>query len=148
MVKQFLILLLVAASAISSYSVNPQKSVDDPAAKGVPDPYAGNWICQTAVPGYNILPPHADPSQPATNKMSTPPTTVVVKFSLKTDGTYTAQNSKGHYSFDSATKQIAWLDGPHQKTFSKTQIGKRDNGAPKLGFVMGKRYYGCYLKKT
>ena len=54
-----------------------------------------------------------------------------MKFVLMADGTYEASNTKGHYSFDSATNAITWLDGPHQKVITKTQIGKRENGAPK-----------------
>ena len=56
---------------------------------------------------------------------------MIMKFVLKADGTYEASNTKGHYSFDSATNAITWLDGPHQKVITKTQIGKRENGAPK-----------------
>src|SRR5215510_5895118 len=63
--------------------------------------------------------------------MSTPSTVMIMKFVLKADGTYEASNTKGHYSFDSATNAITWLDGPHQKVITKTQIGKRENGAPK-----------------
>jgi hypothetical protein len=41
------------------------------AQTGVPGRYAGNWVCQTVMPGYNILLPGADPSQPLTNKSTT-----------------------------------------------------------------------------
>ena len=113
--------------------------------RGVPEQYAGRWVCQSLSPGYNIRPPHADLSQPMNDKMTTPSTVAVVKFSLKADGTYEAPNGKGRYSFDPATKAITWLDGSHQKSFTKTQIGKRPNGAPKLGFIMLKRYWGCFM---
>jgi hypothetical protein len=102
---------------------------------------------QTFQPGYNMTRPHADPSQPHTDRMTTPSTVAALKFSLRSDGTYEASNARGHYVFDPATKAITWLDGPHQKAMTKTQIGKRDNGAPKLGFVMNKRYYGRFLSK-
>ena len=72
---------------------------------------------------------------------------MIMEFVLKADGTYEASNTKGHYSFDSATNAITWLDGPHQKSVTKTQIGKRENGAPKMGFVLNKRYYGCFMPK-
>src|SRR5215510_173460 len=65
--------------------------------------------------------------------MSTPSTVMIMKFVLMADGTYEASNTKGHYSFDSETNAITWLDGPHQKVITKTQIGKRENSAPKIG---------------
>jgi len=113
--------------------------------KGVPEQYAGKWICQSVAPGYNIRPPNADLSEPMTDKITTPSKVAVMKFSLKEDGTYEAANAKGHYAFDPETKAISWLDGQHQKTFTKTQIGKRPNGAPKIGFIMLKRYWGCFM---
>lgn len=70
-----------------------------------------------------------------------------MKFVLMADGTYEASNTKGHYSFDSATNAITWLDGPHQKVITKTQIGKRENGAPKIGFVLIDRYYRCFMPR-
>ena len=148
MVRRFFILVLFGAVVSSAPVVRAQKgSAENQRAKGVPEQYAGNWVCQTYMPGYNILLPNADMSQPQTNKTSTPSTVAVLKFSLKTDGVYEASNAKGHYSFDPATKAITWLDGPHQKSITKTQIGKRDNGAPKMGFVLNKRYYGCFMSK-
>jgi len=148
MVRRFFILVLFGAVVSSAPVVRAQKrSSENQRAKGVPEQYAGNWVCQTYMPGYNILLPNADMSQPQTNKTSTPSTVAVLKFSLKTDGVYEASNAKGHYSFDPATKAITWLDGPHQKSITKTQIGKRDNGAPKMGFVLNKRYYGCFMSK-
>jgi hypothetical protein len=114
---------------------------------GVPPQYAGNWVCQTFTPGYSIVPPPADPSQPMTNKQTTPSTVAVLKVSIRTDGTYDAPNAKGRYAFDPETGAVTWLDGLHHRTLSKTRIGKRENGAPKMGFVLNKRYYGCYLSK-
>ena len=148
MVRQFFTLVLFGAVVSIAPVVKAQKeTADNQRAIGVPEQYAGNWVCQTYLPGYNILRPHADMSQPQTNKTTTPSTVAVLKFSLRTDGVYEASNAKGHYSFDSETKAITWLDGPHQKTFTKTQIGKRENGAPKMGFTLNKRYYGCFMSK-
>ena len=117
------------------------------AQAGVPARYAGNWVCQTTMPGYNILLPSADPSQPLTNKATTPSTVAVVKFSLSANGTYETAAAKGHYSFDSRTKTVTWLDGPHEKTVTKTELGERQNGAPTMGLVMNQRYYGCFMAK-
>ena len=148
MVGQSFMLVLFGAVVSIAPVVKAQKgNADNQRAKGVPEQYAGNWVCQTFMPGYNILLPNADMSQPQTNKTATPSTVVVLKFSLRTDGVYEASNGKGRYSFDSAKKAIAWLDGPHQKTITKTEIGKRENGAPKMGFVLNKRYYGCFMSK-
>lgn len=110
----------------------------------VPETYAGNWVCQTAVAGYNIRPPHAEQSQPQTNTMRTPPTVAVRKFSLAADGTYETAQGKGRYAYDAETQNLSWLDGPH-KAFTRTQLGRRDNGAPRIGFVVDRRYYGCFL---
>jgi hypothetical protein len=148
MARRFFMLVVFCVVIGVAPVVKAQKgSPEIQRAKGVPEQYAGNWVCQTFMPGYNILLPNADMSQPQTNKTSTPSTVAVLKFSLRTDGVYEASNAKGHYSFDSATKAITWLDGPHQKTITKTQIGKRENGAPKMGFVLNKRYYGCFMSK-
>jgi hypothetical protein len=148
MVRRFVILVLFGAVAGVAPVVKAQKkSAENQRAKGVPEQYAGNWVCQTYMPGYNILLPNADMSQPQTNKTTTPSTVAVLKLSLRTDGVYEAPNAKGHYSFDPATKAIAWLDGPYQKSITKTQMGKRENGAPKMGFVLNKRYYGCFMAK-
>lgn len=148
MVRRFFILVLFGAVVSIAPVIKAQKgSAENQRAKGVPEQYAGNWVCQTYMPGYNILLPNADMSQPQTNKTTTPSTVAVLKFSLRADGVYEASNAKGHYSFDPATKAITWLDGPHQKSFTKTQIGKRENGAAKMGFVLNKRYYGCFLSK-
>ena len=148
MVWRFFILVLFGAVVSVAPVVKAQEgSVENQRAKGVPEQYAGNWVCQTYMPGYNILLPSADMSQPQTNKTTTPSTVAVLKFSLRTDGVYEASNAKGHYSFNPATKAITWLDGPHQKSITKTQIGKRENGAPKMGFVLNKRYYGRFMSK-
>jgi hypothetical protein len=147
MARQVFMLVLFGVVVSIAPLVEAQKGVtENQRTKGVPEPYAGDWVCQTYQPGYNIVRPHADQSQPQTDKMSTPSTVVIRKFSLRTDGTYEASNTQGHYSFDSATKAITWLDGPHQKAI-KTQIGKRENGAPKIGFVLNERYYGCFMPK-
>jgi len=148
MVRQFFMLVLLGAVASVAPVINAQKEgAENQRAKGVPEQYAGNWVCQTYMPGYNILLPHADMSQPQTNKSSTPSTVGILKITLRTDGVYEASDAKGHYSFDSETKAITWLDGPHQKAITKTQIGKRENGAPKMGFILNKRYYGCFMPK-
>jgi hypothetical protein len=148
MVRRFFILILFGAVVSIAPVIRAQKgSAENQRAKGVPEQYAGNWVCQTYMPGYNILLPNADMSQPQTNKTTTPSTVAVLKFSLRADGAYEAPNAKGHYSFDQATKAITWLDGPYQKSITKTQIGRRENGAPKMGFVLNKRYYGCFMSK-
>jgi hypothetical protein len=148
MVRRLFILVLFGAVVSVAPVIKAQKkSAVNQRAKGVPEQYAGNWVCQTYMPGYNILLPNADMSQPQTNKTITPSTVAVLKLSLRTDGVYEAPDAKGHYSFDAATKAITWLDGPYQKSIRKTQLGKRENGAPKMGFVLNKRYYGCFISK-
>jgi hypothetical protein len=148
MVRHFFMLVsFVAMVSIAPVVEAQNKGTENQPAKGVPEQYAGNWVCQTYQPGYNLTRPHGDPSQPYTDKFSTSSTVAVLKFSLKSDGTYEASNSGGHYSFDSATKAITWLDGPHQNAITKTEIGNRENGAPKIGFVLNKRYYGCFMPK-
>jgi hypothetical protein len=106
--------------------------------------YTGDWVCQTFRPGYNIRPPSADASQPLTNHMTTPSTVTVLKLTLRTDGTYMAADGSGRFALDPAARTITWLDGPYRGALTKTQVGHRDNGAPKLGFVKDKRYYGCF----
>jgi hypothetical protein len=120
---------------------------DADATTGVPDRYQGRWVCQTARPGYNLVPPHADPSRPASSTLITPPTVAVHTFTLRADGTYEASNVKGTYAFDPATTTVRWLGGPHQGALTKTELGQRENGAPKIGFVLNRRYYGCFLPK-
>jgi len=148
MVRPYLILFLFGAAVSIASLVNPQKGNTGQKAKGVPEQYAGNWVCQTSMPGYNLLPPNADLSRPATSRITTPPTVAVLKLSLKSDGSYEALNAKGHYAFDSETKSISWLDGPNQKTITKTELSKRKNGDPAMGFIFNKRYYGCYMPKS
>lgn len=124
--------------------------LDDTQARvtaGVPDRYEGSWVCQTAQPGYNIVPPHADPSRPATSTLTTPPTVVIHKFTLRADGTYEASNVKGAYSFNPSTKTVTWLAGPHHGALTKTELGQRAKDAPTIGFVMNKRFYGCFMPK-
>jgi len=148
MVRRFFMLVLFGAVVSIAFVAKAQKgSTENQRIKGIPEQYAGNWVCQTSQPGYDIVRPHADLSQPQTNRMSTPSTVMIMKFVLKADGTYEASNTKGHYSFDSATNAITWLDGPHQKVITKTQIGKRENGAPKIEFVLNDRYYGCFMPR-
>jgi hypothetical protein len=106
--------------------------------------YTGDWVCQTFMPGYNIRPPHADTSQPLTNNMTTPSTVAVLKLSLRTNGTYVTAGGGGRFALDPAAKTITWLDGPYRDALKKTKLGRRDNGAPTLGFVKDKRYYGCF----
>src|SRR5215510_13175546 len=142
--------LILAALIVAFHTmpaVEAQRRSQGDETKKVPGQYTGNWVCQTSLPGYNILLPSADPSQPMTNKSTTPPTVNVVKFSLKADGTYETATAKGRYSFDSATKAVTWLDGPHKETFTKTQLSNRKDGAPSIGFVLNKRYYGCLMPK-
>jgi hypothetical protein len=113
-------------------------------SSGVPARYAGNWVCQTFMPGYNLIVPGSDPTRPVT----TPSTVTILKFSVSTDGTYeTSAAAKGHYSFDSRTKTLTWLDGPHETTMTKTELGERDNGEPTMGLTFNKRYYGCFMPK-
>ena len=139
--------LVIASFGVGILAVvlTQQVASTDATAKGVAKQYAGNWVCQTAVSGYNVLPYGADMSQPMTNRLTTPPSVAVLKFSLRTDGTYEAPNAKGRYSLDPATKAITWLDGPYRQAMTKTKAGQRDNGAPSLGFVMNNRYYGCFM---
>jgi hypothetical protein len=94
--------------------------------------------------------PHAaaDPSRPLTNKTTTPSTVVILKFSLSADGTYKTAAGRGHYTFDARTKALTWLDGPHEKRVTKTELGERENGAPKMGFTLNKRPYGCFMPKS
>jgi len=114
---------------------------------GVPAEYSGKWVCQSAVPGYNLPFPVASGPTPSTQRMSTPPSTVVITFTLNTDGTYQAPNARGHYSFHATDKTIDWLDGLHREQFSKTELSRRSNGAPSLSLHANQRYYGCFLAK-
>jgi len=143
MARKFFILLWLGTAVTMLGVAQVQKQ--EP--KGVPELFAGNWICQTSMPGYNILLPSADPSQPQTNKATTPPTVMLLKFSLKKDGSYESADGKGHYSYNDTTKSITWLDGPNEKKMTKTELSKRDNNVPKIGLVFNKRYYGCFMPK-
>jgi hypothetical protein len=138
MTKRFVALVLVTLSFTSVLLAR---------AQGVPDEYSGDWVCQTFQPGYSIVPPNADLSQPQTNRVTTPATVQILKFSLRSDGTYSAPAATGRYEFDVATKTLTWLDGPHQSALTQTQLGRRDNGAPKMEFVSNKRRYGCFIAK-
>jgi hypothetical protein len=113
----------------------------------VPAEYAADWICQTFRPGYNVRLPSSDPSQPLTGNATTPSTVAIFKFSLKADGTYETAAGNGRYTFDAGTKSLTWLDGPHAKILSKTELGHRDNGAPTIGLLRSNRYYGCFVPK-
>ena len=115
--------------------------------RSAPGPYIGDWVCQSVRPGYNLLLPSSDPSQPLTNKATTPATVTIQKFSLNSDGTYETAKGAGRYAFDPATSRITWLDGPHKDTLSKTEIGKRADGASRISFTLNERYYGCYQPK-
>lgn len=117
------------------------------ASQSAPGPYIGNWVCQSVRPGYNLTLPHSDPSQPLTNKATTPATVIIQKFSLNPDGTYKTVQGAGRYHFDPATNRITWLDGPHKDALSKTEAGKRPDGASKISFTLNERYYGCYQPK-
>jgi tetratricopeptide (TPR) repeat protein len=113
----------------------------------VPAEYAGDWVCQSAVAGYNLPMPVVPGQAPSTQRMTTPPSTVVIKFTLAGDGTYQAANARGHYSFHAADKSISWVDGLHREQFSNTKVSRRSDGAPSLSFTASQRYYGCYLSK-
>jgi hypothetical protein len=91
--------------------------------------------------------PSSDPSQPLTNRATTPATAIIQKFSLNPDGTYETAKGPGHYHLDTATNRVIWLDGPHKDTLSKTEAGKRPDGASKISFTLNGRYYGCYQPK-
>jgi len=84
MLRRFFILILFGAVVSVAPLTKAQKGdAENQRAKGVPEQYAGNWVCQTYMPGYNILLPNADMSQPQTNKASAPSTVAVLKLSLK-----------------------------------------------------------------
>ena len=117
------------------------------AQRNLPEEYVGDWVCQTFTPGYNILPPHADTSQPNSGRITTPSTVQILKFAVRTDGTYATANANGRYAFNASTNQIAWLDGPHHSVYSDAQLGRRDNGAPKMEITVNKRRYGCFNAK-
>src|SRR5262245_27435353 len=95
-------ILLLASLGLPAQNRDVAASLDN--RKGVPVEFAGNWVCQTGVPGYNLPTPVIPGQVPSTGRMTTPPSTVVIKFSLKVDGTYEAANANGHYSFNTADK--------------------------------------------
>jgi hypothetical protein len=135
--RTFWLLLL-----LPSYAAHGQDRV------GVPAGFAGKWVCQAPVSGYNLPVPVIPGQAPSTARMTTPPSTVIVTFTLREDGTYDAPNARGHYSFNAATKTIDWFDGLHRQQFSKTELSRRANGAPALSLILNQqRYYGCFLSK-
>jgi hypothetical protein len=153
--KLFYVLLSAGIMLILPTAAKPQRtrSVERPvnsATKGLPQEYTGQWVCQTAVPGQTMIHSTVNVNTGVLEQTTTTttPGVVAVKFNLKGDGTYEAPNARGHYSFDAATNGITWLDGLHQEKFSKTEIGKRANGAPSLHFIMLKRYWGCFKPDT
>jgi hypothetical protein len=138
----------LTAASISAAAVPQGTSARAGTMRSVPEPYVGNWVCQSIRPGYNLVLPSSDPSQPQTNRATTASTVVVQKFSLRADGTYQTANAAGHYSFDPATHTILWLDGPQKDTFTQTQLGKRDDGESKISLTLNRRYYGCFKPKS
>jgi hypothetical protein len=134
---------------LTSLVAPAQNRADDSGHEGtgVPAEYEGNWVCQSAVPGYNLPTPVIPGQAPSLGRMTTPPSVVVIKFRLDPDGTYAAANAKGHYAFHAAEKTIDWLDGLHHEQFSKTKLGRRSNGASALSLIANRRYYGCFLAK-
>ncbi|HKE83668.1 MAG TPA: hypothetical protein VKB50_07940 [Vicinamibacterales bacterium] len=145
-------LLLLSFPYLASIAAIPIGAESTPAAgqqpRAVPQQYVGSWVCQTTRPGYNLLLPSSDPSQPLTNKATTAATVVVQKLALKGDGTYEADSGSGHYAYDPAAKSITWLDGPHRGALTKTEVGtRRSDGAPSISFVLKQSYYGCFQPK-
>ena len=117
-------------------------------ATAVPAEYVGNWVCQSAMPGYNLPAPVITGQAPSTGRMTTPPSVILIKFRLDEDGTYTAANAKGHYLFNPDGKTIDWLDGLHHQQFSQTKVSRRSNGAPALSLIANRRHYGCFQNKA
>lgn len=139
--------MVVGIAAGLSAVTGARTTAQQPGSQSAPGRYIGNWVCQSVRPGYNLLLPSSDPSQPLTNKATTPATAIIQKFSLNPDGTYETAKGVGRYRFDPATDRIVWLDGPHKGTLSKTEAGKRPDGASKISFTLNERYYGCYQPK-
>lgn len=137
--------VLVASSAVHAQDRVTANVVEQ--RSSVPAEYAGDWVCQSAVAGYNLPVPVVPGQAPSTQRMTTPPSMVVIKFTLAEDGTYQAANATGHYSFHAADKGISWVDGLHREQFSNTKLSRRSDGAPSLSFTANQRYYGCYLSK-
>jgi Flp pilus assembly protein TadD len=138
--------VLVISAAVHAQDRVATDSVER--TSGMPTEYAGDWVCQSAVAGYNLPVPVVPRQAPSTQRMTTPPSTVVIKFTLDADGTYRAANAAGRYAFHAADKSISWVDGLHREQFSNTKLSRRSNGAPSLSLTANKRYYGCYLAKA
>jgi len=148
MARLFLLSLSYTASIVAVISIGAESTPGaDQQPRAVPQQYVGSWVCQSTRPGYNLLLPSSDPSQPLTNKATTAATVIVQKLSLKGDGTYEADSGSGHYAYDPAAKSITWLNGPHRGALTKTEVGTRTDGAPRIGFVLNQRYYGCFQPK-
>ena len=145
-VKRIVWSVLVISAAVYAQDRVATDSVER--RSGVPTEYAGDWVCQSAVAGYNLAVPVAPGQAPSTQRMTTLPSTVVIKFTLDADGTYRAANAAGHYVFQAADKSISWVDGLHRERFSNTKLARRPNGEPSLSFTANQRYYGCYLAKA
>lgn len=142
MVRIMYLAVLFCAVAGIAVAVKPQGiSAQGGTMKSVPEQYVGNWVCQTVMPGYNLLLPNS------TSMVTTPSTVIVQKFSLRGDGTYETASAKGHYSFDPAKNAIMWLDGPHKQALTKTRLGKRKSGESSVDFILNQRYYGCFKPK-
>lgn len=141
MVRIACLVVLLGVLAGIAVAVNPQgTSAQGGTMRGVPEAYVGSWVCQTFQPGYNLMLPNSG------TMVTTPSSVIVQKFSLRADGTYETPSARGHYSYDPGTNSIAWLDGPH-KALTKTELSKRKNGESSVGFVMNRRYYGCFKPK-
>ena len=140
--RGWLLIGQLVVAGLGILSAGPSQGAG-PASPGEAE-YIGDWVCQAFRPGYNIRPPSADASQPLTNQMTTPSTVVVLKLTLRTDGTYVVADGRGRFTLDPSAKTIAWLDGPYRDALRKTQLGRRESGAPTLGLVKDKRYYWCF----
>ena len=73
--KMLSVALALSAAAGFAIAAKPHGTTTQSATmRSVPEPYVGSWVCQTVTPGYNLLLPNSDPSQPLTNKATTPST--------------------------------------------------------------------------
>jgi hypothetical protein len=134
--------VLLGTVATIAIAVKPQATTAQGGiTRGVPEQYVGSWVCQSIMPGYNLMLPNSP------TMVTTPSTVIVQKFSLQGDGTYQTPSAKGHYSFDPASSAIAWLDGPHKEALTKTRLGKSKKGEASVDFIANKRYYGCFQPK-
>ena len=136
---------ILSVKVVLVYGQGQSATVHWASGVGVPAQYSGKWVCQSAVPGYNLPFPNASGPAPSTQRMTTPPSTAVLTFTLHPDGTYEAPNARGHYSYHGTNKRIDWLDGLYQHQFSGTELSNRSNGEPALEFHAFERYFGCYL---